>query len=287
VAEATHSFAAAMAEGRTSARFVFDHREASPKWDPARRADRVAGLKEVYGPAAAWMDLDAIADSFDDPQTSAPEWERYWFNRPVSLQGSFLSQKAVDECHVARPIPDGADVVLALDGSYNGDSTGIIAVEVGEFPHIVVGGLWESDPDNPDWRINYGDVEEHIRSLCRRWRVVEVCADPYRWARSLEVLAAEGLPMVEFPQSPQRMTPATQRLRDMVNTRSVTHDGDPRLLRHLSNAVLKKDSRGERLSKESKSSTRRIDLAVCAVMGLDRACSYDEPAKEPTVNFYA
>jgi hypothetical protein len=233
------------------------------------------------------MDLDAIADSFDDPQTSAPEWERYWFNRPVSLQGSFLSQKAVDECHVARPIPDGVDVVLALDGSYNGDSTGIIAVEVGEFPHIVVGGLWESDPDDPDWKINYGDVEEHIRSLCRRWRVVEVCADPYRWARSLEVLAAEGLPMVEFPQSPQRMTPATQRLRDMVNTRSVTHDGDPRLLRHLSNAVLKKDSRGERLSKESKSSTRRIDLAVCAVMGLDRACSYDEPAVEPTVMFYA
>ena len=59
----------------------------------------------VAPPAAAWMDLDAIADSFDDPQTSAPEWERYWFNRPVSLQGTWLQQRAWDECFDARPMP--------------------------------------------------------------------------------------------------------------------------------------------------------------------------------------
>jgi phage terminase large subunit-like protein len=112
--------------------------------------------------------------------------------------------------------------------------------------------------------------------------VVEITADPFRWAHSLEVLASEGLPVTEFPQSPQRMTPATQRLRDMVNTRAITHDGDPRLSRHLSNAVLKSDSRGERLQKETKSSSRRIDLAVCAVMALDRAVSYEAVPELPT-----
>ena len=280
VAELTHQYAAQLHEGSRQ-RLVFDHREASAKWDVTIRKDRLAGLKEVYGPAAAWMDLDAICDSYEDPQTSPAEWERYWFNRPVSIQGTFVTQRAVDECRVARPIPDGVDVVLALDGSYSGDSTGVMAVEMSEFPHLVVGGLWEKDPDNPEWRVNIGDVEDHIRALCRRWRVVEITADPYRWARTLEVLAAEGLPVTEFPQSPQRMTPATQRLRDMVNTRALTHDGDPRLMRHLSNAVLKSDSRGERLQKESKSSVRRIDLAVCAVMALDRAVSYlEEPVPE-------
>jgi phage terminase large subunit-like protein len=169
--------------------------------------------------------------------------------------------------------------VLALDGSYNGDSTGIIAVELGEFPHTVVGGLWEKDENDPDWKINYQDVEDHIRGLCKRWRVVEITADPYRWARSLEVLAEEGLPVVEFPQSSVRMSPATKRLKDMINTRTVSHDGDPRLARHVSNAVLKEDSRGERLAKESKTSTKRIDLAVCWAMGLDRAVNYaPEPA---------
>ena len=52
--------------------------------------------------------------------------------------------------------------------------------------------------------------------------------------------------------------------------RQVTHVGDKRLVRHVSNAVLKADSRGTRLSKEHKDSRRRIDLAA-AVMAHDRA----------------
>jgi phage terminase large subunit-like protein len=35
--------------------------------------------------------------------------------------------------------------------------------------------------------------------------------------------------------------------------------------------MLKTDSRGSRLAKESKSSARKIDLAVAAVMAFDRA----------------
>jgi phage terminase large subunit-like protein len=287
VAEGTFEYSRAVAEGRIRAQgMVFDHRQASAKWDATKHRDRLAGLAEVYGPAAAWMDLESIADSYDDPQTAPAQWERYWFNRPVSIQGAWLSQAAWDECHVARPIDDGADVVLALDGSFSGDSTALIAVEVGEFPHITVGGLWESD-GSPDWRVNYGDVEDHIRTLCRRWRVVEITADPYRWARSLEVLAADGLPVTEFPQSASRMTPATQRMSDMVNTRSLTHDGDPRLARHLSNAVLKQDSRGTRLQKETKNSPRKIDLAVASVMGLERAMNQETIAPAPSVAFFA
>ena len=286
VFEGTMAYAAAISEGRAAnSRLVFDHRQASSRWDVTRRADRLGGLREVYGPAASWMDLEAIADNYDDPQTNKATWERYWFNRPVSLQGSWLTQRAWDECHIARAIPDGAEVVLALDGSYNGDSTAVAAVQVGDFPHVVVGGLWEKDPDDPDWKVNYGDVEDHIRSLCRRWRVVEIVADPHGWAHSLEDLAADGLPVVEFPQSASRMTPATKRASDMVNMRAMSHDGDARLARHVSNAMLKDDSRGVRLAKGS-GSTRKIDLAVCMVMGLERAAHYKAPEVAPAVNFY-
>jgi phage terminase large subunit-like protein len=288
VAEGTHEYAKAIAEGRASStRLVFDHREASSKWDVTKRADRMSGLREVYGPASSWMDLDAIADAYDDPQTSAAEWERYWFNRPVSLQGNWLKQQAWDECFDPRPIPDHAEVVLALDGSFSGDSTGIVAAQMdGEFPHVTVAGLWENVDADPDWRISYTDVEDHIRSLCLRWRVAAIVADPYRWARSLEVLAADGLPVVEWPQSPQRMTPATARATDMVNTRAMTHDGDPRLARHVSNAVLKSDSRGTRLQKETKNSTRRIDLAVCMVMALGMVAEYEPTPVAPTFSFH-
>jgi phage terminase large subunit-like protein len=82
------------------------------------------------------------------------------------------------------------------------------------------------------------------------------------------------------------MTPATKRTTDMVNTRSMTHNGDASLTRHVSNAVLKQDSRGTRLMKETKSSERRIDLAVAMVMGIERAMTRVETPPAPTVNFY-
>lgn len=283
VAEGTFEYHRAIAEGRVAdSGLLFDHRQASPKHDPQFKAHRLAGLKEVYGPAASWMDLKAIAASYDDPQTSAAEWIRYWFNRPVSLQGAWLPQLAWDECQSARPIPDGAEVVLAFDGSFSGDSTALVAVEIGEFPHVAVAGHWEAPPDNTEWRVPILDVEDAIRTACIRWRVKEITADPHRWARSLEVLASEGLPVTEFPQSPARMTPATQRFTDMVSTRALTHDGTAALTRHVSNAVLKTDSRGTRIVKEHKSSVRRIDLAVAAVMGVERATNQAavEPAKQ-------
>ena len=85
------------------------------------------------------------------------------------------------------------------------------------------------------------------------------------------MLEAERLPIVEFPQSPQRMVPATQRFYEAVMNEQLHHSGDERLAQHVNNAVLRTDSRGSRLSKESKKSNRKIDLAVASVMAFDRA----------------
>lgn len=288
VAESTHQYAQAIIEGRVAdAGLLFDHREAPAKYDASKRRDRLEGLREVYGPASSWMDLEAISASYEDPQTSAAEWQRYWFNRPVSLQGQWLPQTAWDECHDSRPIPDGADVVLGLDGSFSGDSTALIAVQIGEFPHVTVAGHWEKPPTSSEWRVPILDVEDAIRTACLRWRVREITADPHLWSRSLEVLADENLPVTEFPQSPARMTPATKRFTDMVLTRRLTHDGNPALTRHVSNAYLKTDSRGTRIVKETRHSARRIDLAVASIMAVERAVNQTPEAAQPVPQFFA
>jgi phage terminase large subunit-like protein len=275
VAESSFQFARAAAEGRLPASdarlLLFDHREASAKWDASKRADRLAGLREVYGPAAAWMDLRAIAASYDDPQTSPAEWQRYWFNRPVSLQGGWLPQAQWDAASVPGDIPDLVDVVLGLDGSFSGDCTALVAVSVADVPHVQVVQLWERPDGARDWRVPIVDVEQAVRDACRRWRVLEVACDPYRWARSMQVLEADGVPVVEFPQTAPRMTPATTRVGEALANAAMTHSGDQRLSRHVSNAVLRVDSRGRRIQKEHKASTARIDLAVAMVMALDRA----------------
>jgi phage terminase large subunit-like protein len=136
-----------------------------------------------------------------------------------------------------------------------------------------------------DWTVPILEVEGAIRQACRRWSVREIVCDPYRWGRTYQVLEEDGLPVVEFPQSPARMIPATTRFYEAVMNRTITHSGDPRLARHLANCVVRTDSRGSRLSKDAKHSPRKIDLAVSAVMALERACQ--DPAPEPEPQFFS
>jgi phage terminase large subunit-like protein len=180
---------------------------------------------------------------------------------------------------------DGAEVVLGFDGSYSGDSTGLVGCTIDD-PTLWVVDAWERPADaNPDWRVDIAEVEQSIRVACSRWRVREVSCDPYRWARTIQDLGAEGLPMVEFPQSPARMVPATAKFYDAVTSGGLSHNADPRLERHVRNAQVKVDRQGPRIVKDAKSSPRKIDLAVCAVMAHDRATA-NATAEAPDPIFF-
>lgn len=245
----------------------------------------------------AWWAADDDADHYDpdvwaianpalgdllDPEDMASavartpenEFRTKRLNQWVSATQAWLPAGAWDRCVEPREIPDGADVVVAFDGSYNNDSTALIVCVPGPRPYLDVVQLWERPPGvDHTWTVPIVKVEDTIRDVCRRWQVREIVCDPFRWARSYQILADERLPVVEFPQSPARMTPATQRFYEAVVNGSLTHSGDPRLARHLGNAILKVDSRGQRIMKETKNSPRKIDLAVAAVMALDRAAA--------------
>jgi hypothetical protein len=60
-----------------------------------------------------------------------------------------------------------------------------------------------------------------------------------------------------------------------VLNRTLTHSGHPDLSRHVGKAIVKNDSRGNRIVKEHKYSTRRIDLAVAGVMAFAAASTLE------------
>ena len=136
-------------------------------------------------------------------------------------------------------------MVLGFDGCFSGDTTALVAVSVGPEARVQVVELWEPTAGN---QAPINDVEEAIRTACRRWRVREIIADPFRWARSVHLLAGEGPPVAEFPQSPEHMTPATARFYEAVVNRQLHHDGDHRLAAHVAHAVARTDSRGTRIT---------------------------------------
>lgn len=189
----------------------------------------------------------------------------------VDQSSAFLPAGVWDGLTTGEVIPDGVDVVIALDGSFNSDATALLVSTVSATPHVDVVALWEPPAGDESYRVPVADVEDQIRKACLRWNVVEIIADPFRWTRTLQALESEGLPVVEFPHSPARLTAATSDLYRGCVDGELTHSGDPRLARHVANATVVEDSRGARIAKERKHSTRRIDLAACLVMAHSRA----------------
>ena len=69
-----------------------------------------------------------------------------------------------------------------------------------EVPHIFPIAVWEKpDEANADWQVPVMDVEDAIREAAKRFQVVEIVCDPYRWARTFQVLEDEGLPIKLTP----------------------------------------------------------------------------------------
>ena len=189
--------------------------------------------------------------------------------------------RLTDDCQKIHPVPDGTTVVLAFDGSLNNDWTVLSIITVEQVPHVDVVKTWDPPEIKPEnWSVDTLDVMETIRLACKRWTVREIAADTARWKDQLETLAAEGYPAIAFPQTDMRMSPATKGLHDRVVTKGITHSGDVRLRQHMLNAIAKGKARpGEidtsyRISKMTKDSPYKVDLAVTAVMGVDRALSF-------------
>lgn len=238
-----------------------------------------------------WQQANPAYDDLIDPDdfaaavitTPEAEFRTKRMNQWVSASTAWLPAGAWDECATDRTIPDGVDVVLGFDGSYNNDSTALVLATVGDDPMIDVVWCAERPKDAPqDWVVPIDEAEQAIRDACKRWQVREIACDPARWARTMQVLEAERLPVVEYPQSPARMIPATERFYEAVMQHKVVHSGNADLARHLGNAHVKRTTHGGHLQKDAKSSPRKIDLAVAAVMALDRA-SHATPKPTPRI----
>jgi phage terminase large subunit-like protein len=227
-----------------------------------------------------WMDMDDVLAKCRE----LPPWEaeRYFGNRWVSSPTRFLPARAWDAAaHPGRVVAAGEEVVLGFDGSYSGDSTAIVGCTRDE--HLFVVAVWEKPSWAGDaWRVDIAEVEERIRRASKDYNVRAVACDPHLWARSLQALAEEGLPMVEWPsRTVARMVSATKSFYDAVTMGGLSHDGDALLADHVSNAVVKEDSAGVRLTKAHSSSGKHIDLLIAAVMAHDTVLS--TPPKKHSV----
>jgi phage terminase large subunit-like protein len=242
-------------------------------WEAEAEADH--HLTETWIKAnPGFGDLNDPAD-FESMVKKTPESEfrTKRCNQWVSSQQAWLPNGAWDELAEKKMVTSETEIVLGFDGSFSGDASVIMGVTLEETPHIFVVKAWEKQPEDLDtWRVDTLDVENTILEFCGKHKVREVACDPFRWQRSMQVLQEAGIPIVEWPStSAARMIPACAKFYDAVVNKRITHDGNPLLTRHISNAVVKTDRLGPRIVKEHRGSPRKIDAAVASIIALDRA----------------
>lgn len=203
-------------------------------------------------------------------QTTEGEYRRKRLCQVVTTNDApFIDAETWDALNADGPIPDGSDVVIGLDGAFGGrdsDACALVVGTVSDKPHFDVLACYEN-PGDPDWRVDLLLAEQDIREACKKYRVREVCADPFRLGRTLQILANEGITVSEFPWSPSRTTKATTALRSAAMSGEFTHSGSNVLRRHvLASTVIEADS-GLRIAKTSrKRSAAKIDCAAALLM---------------------
>lgn len=211
-------------------------------------------------------------------QTSEMAFRRWRLNQWVRSQESWLPVGAWEQCVSEVEFDRGTPMFVGIDMALKHDSIAIVCAQKdpeGRFG--VRAKIWQPSDEGVD----VADVEAYLRQLHRDFNVVEFAYDPAYFQRSAEILADDGLPMVEYPQTGSRMIPACGNAYELIVSAKVTHDGSPMFTDQVLSAAQRMTENGWRLSKGK--SKRKIDACIAMVMALDRANSRPRVGTEPQV----
>lgn len=191
-------------------------------------------------------------------------FQRFRLNQWVRMAGEdFVSPHFWAEAKTEGSIPQGAKITAGFDGSVSGDSTGIVIQDT-TTGLIQVHAVWEPDPHNPDWTVDRDDVNAAIEKMFDYYDVQMLWADPSFYEPDVLTWSQTWKRRVErIPPTNQRMAPMAQQFIADLVAKEIGHNSDPRLERHVLNAVATESGS---FRKEKRNSPRKIDLLACAVL---------------------
>ena len=287
VAEATWDAWEAQQQGRTRGEgaILYDARIPT-NVDLTDELSLTAGLEFAYGDTAqeqgGWVDLRTTRNKVWSPKTKADVARRYWLNQPTATTDAWVARHQWESLHDSgRVLEDGEAVALFFDGSLSRDATALMGCAMSD-GHVFTLGVWEPDPNDDDSRVDTPNVDLTVDRAFERFEVLGFFADvrefesfakvswPQRYA---DRLIAWALPAAKEPQSiawdmrshGKEFTLAVELCEREILDGEFTHDGDPRIARHIANARRLSTPHGIAIRKESPDSARKIDGAVCVV----------------------
>lgn len=244
---------------------------------------------------STWLDTrpgGRIIKSILNPSNSAAESRRKWYNQITGTEDAWVEPRWVDQCaRLGEELEDGDSIVVFGDGSKSEDATGLVACRLSD------GFLFTLHHQQPakDQLVSRAAVDAAVVEMFDRYRIAGFWFDPShakaddsteddrfwwplvdRWHEEYEkrlklwaVKSGNGRHAVAFdmlkPSSQQLFQPAVSQLAEDLQAGVALHHGGGRLRQHMKNARRREGRYGMTVGKETRSSARKIDLAVCAI----------------------
>ena len=118
--------------------------------------------------------------------------------------------------------------------------------------------------------VHYGYIEKFIEQLGERFNIREIAFDRWGAVQMVQNLEGMGFTVVPFRQGFKDMSPPTKELMKLVLEGKLAHGGHPVLRWMMDNIFIRTDPAGN-IKADKERSTEKIDGAIAAIMGLDRA----------------
>lgn len=174
-------------------------------------------------------------------------------------------------------------IVLGGDFSRNGDSSAIVGLCV-DGPHEGLCyplKLWErKDTDSPDWHVEATEIDASMAEIMNTYNVVQVYVDNSLIEQTVEKwVRTYGKSRIgAYSMGPKMISAALNFKYDVVDGRVGFREDDYSMRTHLLNAVV--DDRGH-VQKQSKKSSKKIDIAICAILANEARKKWELRKKLP------
>ena len=294
VAERTRDAYESVEAGQTEdTGILYDSLEAPP--EARLTKEWIPKVLEAVRGDSVWLNIPRIVKSILDKRNPPSRSQRFWYNRVVAAEDSWMARYEWDAC--ARPdsaLADGDQVVLFFDGSKSDDATGLVACRV-EDGLVATLGVWQRPaqlPADEPWTVPRDHVDGVVANAFTRFKVLAFFADPgsgqdgggeLYWDAYLEqwgqtygkklliqsVTSGAQRHAVRWDmrdrRRQQQFTEAVGFTYEDILERRLVHDGHRVLRQHVINARRRTNAWGVTIGKEHRESARKVDLAVCMV----------------------
>lgn len=274
----------ALRDPATAPRYLYDWQQAPDGLDYTRADHREIAVKAASQAAGVLWNVADRVNAWDKPGMQRHEWIRYFANRWVDVaEDSWLADHpgAWARCEGTWQRSDANPFCVVVDMALKHDSVAVDRVEQlpdGRF--AVTTRIWRAGTAG---RIDHAEVWQYILDCAKGEGFRGVVYDPRFFEVPARLAEDQGVRVIEFGQSPERMAPACGLTFDLILQQQIVHDGDPDLAQHVNGAVKRVQERGFTLAK-GKSRTH-IDACVAMCMGVWVLHEVPEESFEPWVVF--